>query len=255
MATITNQIIPVGGYNNIGANWITPITAGQNIIVSDDSVGTAKVVEFDVTNKRTLFQAGGAMLLNSNFLMGASATSGNIDIAKVNAASEVIFGANADTDNTRASLGIDLVADDARVYYSAYLLSSSDSDTSEYNPWASATHTGFSKLERSAKNITFDSPGSGQFQATLAGVYELAFGLAVKGGSEALWTYKIKSLGAVLQSGDLRTPFFSGTAPGIMNVVTTTVVVGVNEYFEVSVESAVGIVVLSGSYVNIKRIG
>jgi len=49
MAVITNQITPVGGYNNLGCNWITPITASQNIVVGDDDSATNTVCEFDVT--------------------------------------------------------------------------------------------------------------------------------------------------------------------------------------------------------------
>lgn len=124
MAVITNQITPIGGYNNIGCNWLTPMTAAQNIIVADDSSGTNAVCEFDVTglaikvdtiNELTA-AAGvtldGVLLKDGGIDVDADAwvTSGADQILRVHT-NEVIFGAAADTDNTRTSLGLAIGSD------------------------------------------------------------------------------------------------------------------------------------------------
>ena len=101
MAAITNQIIPSGGFNNIGAQWITPISSGQNIIVADDNVGTNKVCEFDVTNRAilvdlinevtatagvtidsVLIKDGGMQMANNVWLAAKASGGGNYNLVR-----------------------------------------------------------------------------------------------------------------------------------------------------------------------------
>lgn len=128
----SNQTRPTGNYNNIGADYLSPITTSADIGILDAASGSeyarfdssAHALQADIITEFTLgagVTVGGVKLSsntirvpnNTDLLARNAADSADVAIVKLNTSNEVIFSSAANTAATRASLGLGTISTQA----------------------------------------------------------------------------------------------------------------------------------------------
>lgn len=121
----SNQARPAGNYNNLGADYLSPVSSGADIGILDASDGD-EYARFDSSASSFLvdvvdeFTSGAGVIIggvrlgsntvrlpnNTEMLGRNAADSANIGIVKIDTSNQVIFGSAANTTATRSSLGL-----------------------------------------------------------------------------------------------------------------------------------------------------